>query len=65
MLAQIYDSDFEHERPNMNFFMRLELEIHNIDRLDDIDGVTIIVRDLECIKTSEFRLQSLGALPHD
>ena len=49
----------------MNFFMRLELEIHNIDRLDDIDGVTIIVRDLECIKTSEFRLQSLGALPHD
>ena len=65
MLAQIDDSGFEHKRRNMNVFMRLELESHTLDRLDDINGVAIIVSDLICINTSEFCLRAIGALPHD
>ena len=64
-MAQIDDSDFEHECRNVNFFMRLELESYTLDQLDDFNDVAILVRVLKCIKTLEFLLQGLGTFPHD
>ena len=45
--------------------MCLDIESHTLDRLDDLNGVTILVYVLKGIKTSDFRLQCLGAFPHD